>query len=315
MKPIKALAVLVAAAAALAGCTAQGTPTPTPTVDSKQDEAAVAGIKWEGGTQSPKLVLTAPLRVSQPTVRSIEPGTGSTIALGQLVTFDTLVVDGETGQTEMSTFGGQSPNQMILASSTANVTMLSAMQSSRVGGKFLYVVPTGDTSTGTQSAPATPGPIASKVIAVSIRSVENVPSEAHGQSKKPVATMPKVTFAADGTPSLVAPKGEQATSLSSEVLIEGTGPKVLAGQTLAVKYYGWLWNGKSFDSAWGADKQPEVISLNEVISGWSKAMVGKTVGSRVLIVVPPAMAYGGAGNEAIPPDATLVFLVDVLAAY
>lgn len=314
MRPIKAMAVLAVALTALVGCTSPSTPTPSPTVDSKQDEQTVAAIKWEGDAKSPKLAFTTPLRVSQPTVRAIEPGSGASIAMGQLVTFDTLVVDGETGETEVSTFGGSTPSQLILAESTANVTMLSAMQSAKVGGTFLYVVPTGDETTGSQTAQATPGPIASKVIAVSIRSVENVPTEAHGQVKKPVAGMPTLTFGSDGTPSVGKPTGAQPSKLSSEVLIEGTGPKVAGGQTVAVKYYGWLWDGTSFDSVWG-DKPAEVISLNGVISGWSKALVGKTVGSRVMMVVPPALAYGGAGNSVIPPDATLVFVVDVLAAY
>jgi len=315
MTRIRTAAVLVVGLAALVGCTSPSNPSPS--VDSRRDEQTVSTIKWEGDAQSPKLVISTPLRVSQPTVRSIEPGTGASISLGQLVTFDTLVVDGETGQTEASSFGGTAPSQLILSKATANVTMLAAMQSAKVGGKFLYVVPTSDStaaaSPSTGGATPADNTAPSKVIAISIRSVESLPTEAHGQPKTPNATLPKVTFGADGTAS-VAPKGAQPSTLSSGLLIEGTGAKVTEGQTVAVKYYGWLWNGKVFDSVWG-DTAPEVLNLNEVISGWRKAIVGQKVGSRVVIVVPPAMGYGGSGNDVIPPDSTLVFLVDVLGAY
>lgn len=308
------MAVLVAAVTTLVGCTATQGPSASPTPDS--DERAVSAISWNGGAENPTLEFATPLRVSEPTIGVVEPGSGASIAMGQLVTFDSMVVDGDTGTTESSTFGTDTPNQLVLASSTANSTMLTAMQSAKVGARFLYVVPTDSAvdSTASGASPSAPANVASKVIAISIRSVSDLPAAATGTQLALDPSLPVVKMGADGTPSLVAPKGKPSAKLRSGVSIEGAGPVISEGQTVAVKYYGWLWDGTVFDSVWGAGA-PEVVNLDEVISGWSQAIVGKKVGSRVLMVVPPAQAYGGAGQGAIPPDATLVFLVDVVAAY
>ena len=315
MRGIKAAAVLIVALTTLAGCT-PSSPVPNPSAIASADQAAVAAIKWEGGAKDPKLDLKTPLRVNEPTVSMVEPGSGASISMGQLVTFDSMVVDGETGAVEGSTYGGATPNKLILAKSTANETMLGAMRTAKVGGKFLYVVPApaNDATAAPTDPLATPAPSASKVLAITIRSVENVPNAAEGTEKAPDPALPKLTFAADGTPSVVAPKSKPTDKLASSVLIEGSGPQVTDGQTVAVKYYGWLWDGKPFDAVWGVSA-PEVVGVSTAISGWRKAIVGKKVGSRVLMVVPPAMAYGGAGQDSIPPDSTLIFLVDVLAAY
>lgn len=315
MRRIRAFAVLVVALTSLVGCTS-AVPNPTPSPDP--DELTLADVKWEGGVQNPKLILKTPLRVSEPTIGVIERGQGAAITMGQLVTFDTLVVDGETGAEEQSTFGTPNPTKMILAKSTANTTMLAAMQSAKVGTRFLYAVPmSADGTAPSQQNPdpsATPSPTASKVIAISIRSAEDLPQAAQGRAKAADPALPAVTIGADGAPVLAKPSGSPTGKLASEVLIEGDGPAVADGQTVAVKYFGWLWNGTAFDSVWG-EGMPEVLSLSGVISGWRKAIVGRKVGSRVLMVVPPSLGYGGAGKNSIPPDSTLIFLVDIVGAY
>jgi peptidylprolyl isomerase len=315
MKSIKATAILAVALAALAGCTGPG-PQPSPTADP--DEAAVSGIKWTGGgTEGPELDFVTPLRVSQATVGVIEAGDGPGIAMGQLVTFDSQVVDGETGTVEASTFAGDDPEQLILSPTTADITMLTAMQSAKVGAKFLYVVPDfAGAASGSATSPAaeTTGALPSKVIAISIRSVSEVPVEASGAATTPDAALPVVTFDAAAAPILKPPGGDPGGELVAAELIEGTGAKVADGQTLAVKYCGWLWDGTAVSAVWG-DDPAVVVSLNDVISGWRKAIVGRPVGSRILMVIPPAHGFGGAGQDGIPPDSTLIFVVDVLAAY
>ncbi len=311
----RAAAVLTAVLLVVAGCASPGSQANNASAVADADQAAVATITWDGGATDPKLGLKTPLRVSQPTAKVVEPGTGASIAMGQMVTFDSLVVDGETGAVEASTYRGSKPNTLILARSTADPTMIAALRSAKVGGRFLYAVPSPSTADSSTADPtATSAPPASKVLAISVRSVADVPPEAAGTAVAPDPALPKLAFTADRTPSIVPPKGKPSGALSSEVLIDGAGPRLTDGQTVAVKYYGWLWSGTAFDGVWG-DTAPEVIDLNGVISGWRKALVGKKVGSRVLMVVPPALGYGGAGQASIPPDSTLIFVVDVLAAY
>ena len=103
-------------------------------------------------------------------------------------------------------------------------------------------------------------------------------------------------------------------------LIEGTGPEVAKGQTVRVAYTGALWkNGSVFDSSANRPEQPYFefpIGKGSVIKGWDNTLLGKKVGSRVLLVIPPADGYGTAGSPPkISGTDTLVFVVDILAAY
>ncbi len=105
----------------------------------------------------------------------------------------------------------------------------------------------------------------------------------------------------------------------SQVLIKGTGPVVAAGQTITVHYTGVIWaSGKQFDSSWDRGQPIDFqIGVGKVIAGWDEGLVGQTVGSQVLLVIPPDKGYGSAGQSSagISGTDTLVFVVDILDAY
>ena len=89
---------------------------------------------------------------------------------------------------------------------------------------------------------------------------------------------------------------------------------VVNGQDIAVQYTGVIWRIRQvFSSSWQS-KTP--IGEGQVIKGWDTGLVGQTVGSRVLLVVPPADGYGSAGQSQVGINGTdtLVFVVDILAA-
>jgi len=138
------------------------------------------------------------------------------------------------------------------------------------------------------------------------------------QGYAPGARLPKVTEAATGPKITVPAKTGPPAKLVVNTLIKGEGRPLSSGQTVVVQYTGVVWrSGQVFDSSY-ATKTPDsfVLGANQVIPGWEQGLGGVTVGSRVLLVVPPALAYG---DQAEPPyiddNDTLVFVIDVIDAY
>lgn len=103
-------------------------------------------------------------------------------------------------------------------------------------------------------------------------------------------------------------------------LVVGTGAEAVAGKTLTVHYTGWLYNedrtdqkGAQFDSSAGRAPLTFTLGVGQVIAGWDQGLVGMKVGGQRRLVIPPSLGYGGARNGPIPPNATLLFDVELLA--
>lgn len=111
-----------------------------------------------------------------------------------------------------------------------------------------------------------------------------------------------------------ANRGKQAGTLQSEDLVVGNGPAVKSGDTVSVHYTGWLSDGSKFDSSLDRNQPFEfTVGQGRVIQGWDQGLVGMQVGGTRKLTIPPNLAYGeqGSGNV-IPPNATLVFEIQLL---
>lgn len=102
--------------------------------------------------------------------------------------------------------------------------------------------------------------------------------------------------------------------LKIEDIKTGTGPEAQANKKVTVHYTGWLTNGTKFDSSVDRNQPFQfILNAGQVIQGWDKGVAGMKVGGKRKLTIPPQLGYGarGAGNV-IPPDATLVFDVELL---
>ena len=132
----------------------------------------------------------------------------------------------------------------------------------------------------------------------------------------------KVTGGFGEKPTLTVPTKAAPANLTTDVLTAGSGPAVATGQSVVVNYLGQTWDAKDgkpniFDNSYDK-KQPFATPIGKkaVISGWDQALVGKKAGSRLLLTIPPALAYGAAANAQQPlAGHTLLFVVDLLGSY
>jgi FKBP-type peptidyl-prolyl cis-trans isomerase len=141
---------------------------------------------------------------------------------------------------------------------------------------------------------------------------ETVSSGGHGLPTVASGNPPKITIPKSGNP----PK-----SLVTKTLIQGSGPALTKGEYVIAQYVGVIWRtGKVFDSS-EVDGAPFGFQIgatpSQVIPGWNDGLLGKKVGSRIMLVIPPKDGYGSQGSSqaGIKGTDTLVFVIDLLAAY
>ena len=231
------------------------------------------------------------------------PGTGAEIKAGQRVSVDYVAINGNDG-TELDATYGVGRQNIILDEKSLLKPVYEALVGQRVGVRALV------------SADITDRLGAWSIFVFDVVSATDVPTSASGTPVTPDPSLPVVTVQ-NGVPTIATPSGTAPSSLVAQVLIKGDGPAITAGQTVLMQYTGLIWaTGKVFDSSWASGAVEFPVGTGQVITGFDEGLVGQTIGSRVLLVIPPDKGYGSEGNPqaGIGGTDTLVFVIDLLAA-
>lgn len=129
---------------------------------------------------------------------------------------------------------------------------------------------------------------------------------------------PTATGAFGERPELTFPAAVPSTGLQVDVLSTGDGADVAAGDLLIANYLGQIWGGDVFDESYSTGAPAGfTIGTGALIEGWDMGLVGQSVGSRVLLTIPPDLGYGafGQASAGIAGTDTLVFVVDIIGSY
>jgi len=231
---------------------------------------------------------------------------------GQQVALNILILNGATGE-EVSApeFTPAGSTTFTVDESQFLVGLVKTLRCSEVGSRVVGVIPPVDSWGEAGSEELGVDPADSIVFVADIVSV--VPTRATGEDQPVEPGFPTVTLGDDGTPTVTIPDEKAPTELKITTLKKGDGAVVEDGASVTVQYQGTNWDTKEiFDQSWG--RGAATFATTGVVEGFGKALVGQTVGSQVLVVIPPAQAYGEEGeSDHELAGQTLVFVIDILA--
>jgi peptidylprolyl isomerase len=258
-------------------------------------------------TAAPQVHFKAPVSFANTTsdILNHGPGTGPVVAMYSLVTVQYVAIDAN----DESVFGSSwksGPSTFYVNSVVKGFA--SGLIGTHAGDRVLIGVKAADAYGSTGNLAATVHPGDSVIFVVDILNV-------FGINSMPT-TVPSLIYGADGNPQkFTAGPGVTAkpTKLGVYPVIEGPGPVVKTGDTVKVDYFGQIYPDKSVFNAWTGEPFSFQFGASQVIPGWDQGLVGQRVGSRVILVVPPALGYMNKKQGNIPANSTLVFAVEILS--
>lgn len=313
-----ALAGLLLTGAGLSACAdgKKGTadPSTSPSAAATMPAATGGTVKVTGDTKvKPVVSMPKPFHVDKTTTTVISKGTGAKLEAGQLVRIDYVGINGTTNEEFDSSWKRNATSVFPLTEGSLIAGFITGLVGQQVGSRVeVSVAPADGYPEGNPEINILATD--SLVFVMDIRDSGPLLTKAAGKAVAAPAGFPKVTVK-DGIPSAVAADTSKVTATKSAVLVQGTGATVVTGKFLAFNYIATTAkDGKLFDNSFGSTPITIPSVTDDLgIPGLAPALIGKKVGSRLILVVPKALASTTATPPAgVSKDDTLVFVVDIL---
>lgn len=289
--------------------------------DAEEGGAPLSSVTIEGKQgEAPKVTFDGRLDASEEEKDVLVEGDGETVADGDTVEANWWIGNGFTEEEAQNTF--EQGTQEVELSEDVLPFLRETMIGSTVGDRIVLLT-SAEQAFGELGNPGIGIGNKDAVLAVVdiLGRSETVPPEPaldgpQGEEKKPAGWAPTL-IEEDGVVTGLdfSTAHEPTGELIATTLIKGDGAKVKSGDTLTVDYLGQVYNAdEPFDESYSAQPAEFPIGVGQVIAGWDERLVGRTVGSRVILEIPPAKGYGEEGNEqaGIKGTDTLFFVVDIL---
>ena len=313
MRRAAALLTVPLLAAAAAGC---GSSSSSSSPQAAASNSAVTATGKFGA--APAVTIPAEKASSALYTKTVIQGGGSPLTtletlLGNFVLYDW---NGKTHKLLGSTYTSGSPT---LFAGQMLPGLEKALIGQKAGSRVIAVIPPKEGFGSSGNSQIGVGATDTLVFVVDmIQEFGNTAGVTGPQATNGGGALPTVTAAAGKAPTITITAVTPPKNLQVKTLIKGTGPKITKGQYVVVQYTGVNYRTKKvFDSSWSRSSPTAFnIGVGQVIKGWDTGIVGQTVGSRVLLVIPPADGYGktGSSTAGIKGTDTIVFVVDILGA-
>jgi peptidylprolyl isomerase len=267
--------------------------------------------------KAPEVKWNDTVDVDKTETKTLIAGDGDKLAKGDTALVHIWIGNGFSKEKAYSTYDEGAAQTLAVDDTQILKGLYAGVVDQTVGSRVLVVSPPADAFGDTGNPTLGIADTDNVVFIVDI--INKVLDKPEGTPQKAPANAPLLNEK-DGTPTgfdfSKAPK-KPSDKLQVYTLIKGNGPKVASGDNTSMNYLGMVYGSdKIFDQSYGRAPFSTKIGAGQVIKGWDQGLVGVPVGSRVMLVIPPDLAYGEKGSgDTIPPNSTLVFVVDVLAAY
>lgn len=308
-RTIAALAATSLAVAGLAGCTQAGATDCVRAAATKPDLAKLVTVSGPSGSD---VHVPVPFHATSAGFADLETGEGTPlVSPSQIVALDVTIVDGESGDSVFTTTANPAgPGAFTLASWIEALPPLEDALTCATPGSLVVVGLAPDDVTPQTAAALGLGDGASAVAVIDVHDVY-LPHAQGARQFNMGNGLPSVVRAPDGRPGVTIPNSAPPAEVVRQTLIKGDGPAVTGDDTVRLQYTGLTWAERAiFDTTWDAD--PASVTLSQVIPAFADAIEGQTVGSQIMVVIPPDAAYGDTPQQGIPADSTIVFVIDIL---
>lgn len=262
---------------------------------------------------APQVTFTTPFSVQETTRKVVAAGTGAEVKATDEVEFAYSLYAGSTGE-ELDSSYGKTNARFELGNITLGLAR--GFVGTHVGDRVAIAIAPADGFGDAITRFGKEGVDKDTTVVVVADVVKTIPNTAQGTPVTPPANLPAVTYDDKGIPKgfTVSDPTPPADTVV-QPLIEGSGAPLTKGMTVKMQYVGaTLADGKVFQSSWDTQPFTTQIGVGQLIVGWDEGLIGQKVGSRVLLVIPAAKAYGEETDGSRPAGA-LVFVVDILDAY